>query len=70
MEIKYNERHLISAIILRALKDHGKKRFKNETEEFFTTKRGKELCESVDLSADFILNRLKSGKIKLKEDEE
>lgn len=62
-------RDFYSAIIMRALKDHAKKKYKKSTEDFFASEHGKKICESVDLSADFILQRLKDGRIKVKEDD-
>lgn len=63
-------RDFYSAIIMRALKDYGDKKQQKGVEEFFKSKHGQNICENVDISADFVLRGLKSGKIKVNEDDD
>lgn len=62
-----NARNLIAAIIYCALLDWHER--KSDVRAFFTSKHGKDLCEILGLSAEYILRKLESGKIKLREEE-
>ena len=70
MDTTQNCRNLIAAVLYKAALDYQTPRFKKDVTTFLGSKWGKHLCEMINLNPSMVLERLESGEVQIKEEEE